>query len=273
MRCCRLWRGCRFRRSLMLLRGRLVLLRGRLVLLRCRLMLLRGRLRYTLCARRSRLTFRLRGRRWFGLRARRLGSRGWLSRTCRVVCRWRGIHTFGLGRRFCSCAVFRSLILVGSRCRDVVFSGFARRRAARSSVVFRRFVLGSFIFCGLVLGCLRLGGLVRLSLILGHSALSRSILCSFVLCRFVLGCLYSPQLYFRRPCSQLPSSRRPCSLRLGSQPELRAPPLHPCRKTRPAWLLPRPPDARDSPTRAFHDFHPPPVGGLFVLQSARVCSA
>jgi len=109
MRCFRLGRGRRFRRSLMLLRRCLMLLR-------CSLMLLGGRLRRAFCVRGSSLTFWLcgwRGRYGFDLGARRRGFCGWLSsRPCRGVRRWRRGGVFGLCRWFCSGLALSRLVLV-----------------------------------------------------------------------------------------------------------------------------------------------------------------
>src|ERR1700685_3915000 len=87
----------------------------------------------------------------------------------------------------------------------------------------------------------------------------------------------SPQLCSRWPCSPSLLSQWPCSLRpyfrwplsrsRGPPPELRALLPRPCRKTRPAWPLPQPQDARDSPTRAFHGSQRQRVAVLIVLPS------
>src|ERR1700691_4239573 len=83
---------------------------------------------------------------------------------------------------------------------------------------------------------------------------------------------YLLRLYSRSLCSQLFDSpqlcsRWPWSRSRGPPPELRALLPRPCRKTRPAWPLPQPQDARDSPTRAFHGSQRQRVAVLIVLPS------
>src|SRR5580704_10887865 len=89
--------------------------------------------------------------------------------------------------------------------------------------------------------------------------------------------LCSQRFDSRPPYSLSPSSQPPYSLRSysrwpssrshGSPPELRASLPHPCQKTRPAWPLLQPHDARDSPTPTFHGSRRQSVAVLIVLPS------